>query len=401
MKMLSLKLLILFFSSPSFGLDNGLGLTPPMGWISWERFRCNTDCLNDPDNCIGEKLFMDMADRMVADGFKDVGYEYIIIDDCWLNHTRDENHQLQPNHDNFPNGIKALADYIHNKGLKFGIYEDFGTKTCGGYPGSEYYLQLDAQTFADWGVDYLKLDGCHSSPSQYDDAYPAMSMWLNYTGRPMVFSCSWPAYQGGKSDYAALSKYCNIWRNFGDISDSWQSLSSIINIYGKNEFHFAEAAGPGHFNDPDMLILGNFGLSHDQERVQMGMWAIMASPLIMSNDLRAIRDSSKQLLTNKAVISINQDKLGKQGTLLIVKGSIQVWTKPLSDDGIAFAILNMGKSRPSKVNIKLSDLGLKDKTSYRLTEVFDGVPVGVFVSTSIFSTSVNPSGIYLVRAVPF
>ncbi|ESN90211.1 hypothetical protein HELRODRAFT_182708 [Helobdella robusta] len=150
-------------------LDNGLTRTPPMGWLSWERFRCNVDCKNDPNNCISEKLFMDMADKMASGGYKKAGYEYVIIDDCWSEKKRDQNGRLQADKNRFPSGIKKLADYIHSKGLKFGIYGDFGTLTCGGYPGSIYYLEADANTFAEWGVDYFKMDGCYAEIEQFDE----------------------------------------------------------------------------------------------------------------------------------------------------------------------------------------------------------------------------------------
>ena len=177
------------------GLDNGLSLTPPMGWLTWERFRCNIDCENDPNNCISENLIREQAQMMVKKGYLDAGYEYIIVDDCWLAPTRDENNKLQPDPKRFPSGIRELADFVHSLGLKFGIYEDYGTLTCGGYPGSIDHLQLDAQTFADWTVDYVKLDGCYADEKQMDQGYPLFGKYLNETNRPMVYSCSWPAYQ--------------------------------------------------------------------------------------------------------------------------------------------------------------------------------------------------------------
>jgi len=387
------------------GLDNGLALTPPMGWLSWERFRCNTDCTNDPDNCISEKLFMKMADLMVSEGYKDAGYEYVNIDDCWLARERDpKTMRLMADPDRFPSGMKALSDYMHSKGLKLGIYEDFGTKTCGGFPGSEYYLQLDAQTFADWGIDYLKLDGCYSIPKQYDDAYPAMSKWLNHTGRPIVFSCSWPAYQEGggqKPNYPLIAEYCNLWRNFGDIQDSWDSLSSIVDIYGQDKTNFTQVAAPGSWNDPDMLILGNFGLSYEQERVQMALWSMMASPLIMSNDLRNMRASSKALLQNKYAIAINQDRMGKQGRRIKEVGSIQIWTRPILPSGsFAFAFMNTGTSTPAQVSITLADLGMKGSGAYAINEVFDNTALGTFKSSDNFKVYVNPTGVFFGRAVP-
>jgi len=375
-----------------------------MGWLDWERFRCNIDCKNDPDHCIGEKLFKDTADRMAADGFKDVGYQYVIIDDCWLAKTRDKDGKLQPDPERFPSGIRALADYIHAKGLKFGIYGDFGTTTCAGYPGNEYYLQLDAQTYADWTVDYFKMDGCNSDIHQYDVAYPVMSQWLNKTGRPIVFSCSWPAYQEGsgiKPDYVSIAKHCNLWRNYDDIDDSWNSVSSIIEFYGQDKSGFVEVAGPGNWNDPDMLIIGDYGLSWEQQRSQMALWSIMASPLIMSVDLRTIRTDSRALLQNRAAIAINQDPLGVQGRRIAKKGDIQVWTRPVTPKGsVAFVFLYVGVPAPTQFSITLADMDMKNPGGYNITEVFDGKPAGVFKPTDTFTATVNPGGVFFGRATP-
>ncbi|XP_046860620.1 alpha-N-acetylgalactosaminidase-like isoform X2 [Xenia sp. Carnegie-2017] len=294
-------------------LDNGLSLTPPMGWMAWERFRCNTDCKNFPDTCISEKLFMNMADRMAEDGFRDAGYEFISIDDCWMEKTRDSKGRLQADKERFPSGIKALADYIHSKKLKLGIYADYGTHTCAGYPGSIDNMVLDAQTFANWTVDYLKFDGCYSDPKTMSSGYPKMTKALNATKRPIVFSCSWPAYWNPKPDYMVVAKYCNLWRNYNDIQDSWDSVVDIIDYYAANQEELIKAAGPGHWNDPDELIIGDFSLSFEQSKSQFAIWSIMASPLIMSNDLRSLTPRFRDILLNKEVIAVNQDKLGVQG----------------------------------------------------------------------------------------
>jgi len=188
-------LIILSVSQLAHGLENGLARTPPMGWLAWERFRCNTDCANDPHNCISERLFRQMADLVVSDGYQEVGYSYINVDDCWLAHTRDRRGRLQADSLRFPSGMKNLADYVHSKGLKFGIYEDYGNFTCAGYPGILGHLETDANTFAEWDVDYVKLDGCYSLPTDMDRGYPEFGYYLNRTGRPMLYACSWPVYQ--------------------------------------------------------------------------------------------------------------------------------------------------------------------------------------------------------------
>ncbi|ELU14039.1 hypothetical protein CAPTEDRAFT_154474 [Capitella teleta] len=401
--MLRLLLFVLLVPSPALGLDNGLARTPPMGWLDWERFRCNTDCVNYPDTCIGEKLFKDMADEMSSGGYLEAGYEYVNIDDCWLAKERGPDGRLRADPDRFPSGIKGLADYVHSKGLKLGIYEDFGTKTCAGYPGSEYYLQMDAQTFADWGVDYLKLDGCYSDPHQYKDAYPAMSFWLNQTGVPILYSCSWPAYVVGAGDtpeYPLIAKYCNVWRNYGDIQDSWDSVSSIITFYGDDKGNFSDVAAPGSFNDPDMLIVGNFGLSRTQERVQMAMWCIMASPLIMSTDLRTINDESKALLLNKRAIAINQDALGVQGKRISKNGQVEVWTKPILPKGsFAFAFLNTASDgTPRTVSMKMADMGMTSANGYSVEEVFEGGRMMKLLPNDTMTAQVNPTGVFFGKA---
>lgn len=392
---------LLLSLTPILSLDNGLALTPPMGWLSWERFRCNTDCEKDPDNCISEKLFREMADHMEADGYKDAGYEYINIDDCWMAKERDEKARLQADPQRFPNGIKKLSEYIHSKGLKLGIYEDFGTKTCGGFPGSEFFLELDAQTFAEWEVDLLKLDGCNSYTSDMSTGYPLMGFFLNLTGRPFLYSCSWPAYVS-KPNYTAIAKSCNIWRNYKDVQDSWDSVAGIIKFYGDNKQSFAEVAGPGHFNDPDMLIVGDFGLSEDQQRVQMGMWAIMAAPLIMSVDLRKVKPFAKELLTNRRVIAVNQDPMGIQGKRIWQVENVDYWMRKIQPNGsYAFAFVNFNTNGvPKKLSFTLKYLQLTDPAGYNITETFTGNFLGVYKPTAVFSASVNPTGIFMATAVP-
>jgi len=375
-----------------------------MGWNDWERFRCNTDCKNFPNDCISEKLFKDIADRFVSDGYKDAGYQYVNIDDCWLADTRDPvTGRLRPNADRFPNGMKALADYIHGKGLKFGIYEDIGTRTCAGYPGSQWYLQLDAQTFADWTIDYLKFDGCNYDPKGYGDGYPPMAFFLNMTGRPIALSCEYALYQRGtvKPDYKGQAAACNVARNNDDIDDSWDSVRNVIEYYGNNEDDFASVAGPGYFNDPDMLVIGDYGLSHEQERTQMAMWCLMAAPLLMSVDLRIINAESRALLQNRGAIAINQDPLGMQGKRVIKSGNHEVWTKPISPSGsYAFVLLNLNNAVPDEISVVLSSLQLNNVNGYNVTEVFAGTFVGTFKPSSSFSALVNPNGVFFGKAVP-
>ncbi|KAK3100793.1 hypothetical protein FSP39_025412 [Pinctada imbricata] len=383
-------------------LDNGLALTPPMGWLTWERFRCNTDCVNDPDNCISEKLIMQMADAMASQGYKDAGYEYVIIDDCWLARQRDAKGNLQPDPERFPHGIKYLADYVHSKGLKFGIYEDFGSETCGGFPGSEFHMKQDAYTFAAWGIDYLKFDGCFSDVRDMPIGYAAMGHFLNKTGRPIVYSCEWPLYQafkGIKPDYAAIKETCNLWRNYGDIQDSWASMIGTVNYYGQDVDNFTQYAGPGGWNDPDMA--SDYSLSYVEERVQMAMWCIMASPLIMSNDLRNIRNVSKALLQNRNLIRINQDPLGKQGAMITKNGQISIWTKPLSTGGIVVACLNQGDDgRPRKIKFTLNEIGLTKQNGYNISDAFTMRYMTVAKPNSNIVMAIDPHGVQMILAMP-
>ncbi|XP_065837256.1 alpha-N-acetylgalactosaminidase-like [Oscarella lobularis] len=385
----------------SIGLDNGLARTPPMGWLSWERFRCNTDCQNDPENCIGERLFMDMIDHMAADGYKDAGYFTVNIDDCWLAHERDSQGRLQPDPQRFPHGIKYIADHAHSKGLKFGIYEDIGTKTCGGFPGIDSNYQKDAQTFADWGVDMVKLDGCYEKVSDMDADYPKMGQAMNATGRPMIYSCSWPDYQRGsgmKVNYTNIAAHCNLWRNYADIADSWQSVTGIIDFYGTNQDMFAPAAGPGNWNDPDMLIVGDFSLSPDQSRAQFAIWSLLAAPLIMSNDLRNITDWAKEILLNKEVIAVNQDPLGMQGLRVLKQNDFEVWRKELSNKGLAVVLFyrsSAGSARKFTVDFKTLNI---TAPAMNVRDLFAHQDLGTFKSN--FSAVVNPNGVVMVTMTP-
>lgn len=383
---------------------DGLALTPPMGWMAWERFRCDVDCKEDPDNCISEQLFRDMADRLFEDGWKELGYEYVIIDDCWMSKVRDKDGRLQPDPNRFPSGIAKLADYVHNRGLKLGIYADMGTATCMGFPGTTLdKIELDAQTFASWGVDYLKFDGCNSNALDQMLGYPLMSKALNATGRPIVYSCSWPVYIGSlppEVNYTLLGEICHLWRNFDDIQDSWDSVTFLANWFFAHQDYIQPAAGPGRWNDPDMLIIGNFGLSLDQSRAQMALWAIMAAPLIMSNNLRILDNAARAILQNRDVISINQDPLGIQGRrLLKEKSAIEVFWRPLVDSASALVFLSRRSDMPFLYHTSLEKLGY-DKGTYEVYDVLEGSKPQPLNSAEQFTVSINPSGVVMWRVSP-
>ena len=235
-----------------------LAMTPPMGWMSWEVFRCEVDCVAHPDACINERLYKQMANVMQTDGYIAAGYKTISIDDCWESGIpgvlRRPGEPLQMNATRFPSGPKALAEYIHARGAKFGIYSDEGTQTCQGYYGSQGYEDLDAKTFAAWGVDYLKLDGCNNDAKGFATGYPAMGRALQKSGRDIVYSCSWPAYIGddeAAKPYDAMSDAgCHLWRNWHDVQCEWSSVRTIMNHWGNNSVALEKAAGPGRWNDP-------------------------------------------------------------------------------------------------------------------------------------------------------
>nr|XP_006011127.2 PREDICTED: alpha-N-acetylgalactosaminidase-like [Latimeria chalumnae] len=340
---------------------------------------------------------MEMADRLAEDGWKEVGYEYINIDDCWMDKKRDPQGRLVADPWRFPSGIKALADYVHSKGLKLGIYGDLGTFTCGGYPGTTLdNIILDAETFSEWKVDMLKLDGCYSNSSVKAEGYPRMSQALNATGRLIGYSCSWPAYEGGlppKVNYTQLAEICNLWRNFDDIDDSWDSVLGILDWYSTNQEILQPAAGPGHWNDPDMLIIGDFGLSYEQSRAQMALWAILAAPLFMSNDLRTISKEAKEILQNKLLIQINQDPLGIQGKRVIKeKFDIEVFLRPLSKSAGALVFLSRRTDIPFHYTTSLKTLNYTSTMAYNAQDVFSGKTIDLKADTN-FTVIVNPSGV--------
>ncbi|KAH8396631.1 hypothetical protein KR215_001636, partial [Drosophila sulfurigaster] len=392
-----------------------------------DRFRCITDCNKFPDECISERLFRRHADLLASEGYADVGYEYVIVDDCWLEKTRDnKTNKLVADRTRFPSGLNALADHVHNRGLKFGLYQDFGTLTCAGYPGVIDHMQLDAQTFADWDVDYVKLDGCYANVTDMAEGYPQFGRLLNATGRPMVYSCSWPAYLDDEyPDYESLIKHCNLWRNWDDIDDSLESVFQIMDYFAKNQDSIQPQAGPGHWNDPDMLILGNYGLSYDQSKLQMAVWAVLAAPLIMSNDLAKVEPRVKAILQNRDVIAVNQDPLGIQGRRLLAKRDIevslsfnlflsamakrnilamQVWRRPITpkndDQEYSFAVAFVSRrtdGEPCGVTFSLKELLLTNSKGYSVQDLFEPKSnLGVYEADSQFSTRVVPNGINIL-----
>lgn len=325
-----------------------------MGWMSWEMFRCNlatsTDNCTDPvsTNCISEALYKGQADAMVYQGFSKSGYRSIHMDDCWeeKNPARDpETNQLTGDKIRFSSGIASLGEYIRQKGLGFAMYTAESSLTCGGYPASQGFEDIDAKTFAAWGTTYLKVDGC-GDLNYYAEGYKKMGAALEASGADIVYSCSWPAYIGSNESVKPFSEMimdgCNLWRNYDDIQCSWGSLSSIIDHWGDYGEEMAPYAGPGHWHDADMLIIGNGCISEDEERTQMAIWSIIASPLIMGNDMRNVSEASKDILMNADAISVSQDSLGQMGLRLTSSSQVaqQIWYRNLANGDVAVGLYN-------------------------------------------------------------
>ena len=348
-----------------------VGQTPPLGWNSWNKFGCN----------VSEQLIRETADAMVASGLRDAGYRYVNIDDCWQG-GRDEHGDLYPDAKRFPSGIKALADKLHAQGLKLGIYSDVGSKTCGGYPASRGHEYQDAKTFAGWGVDYLKYDWCNTDGMDAPSSYATMRDALHATGRPIVFSiCEW----GDTKPWLWAPAVGHSWRTTGDIAPCWNceqghgtwASFGVMRIVDMQSA-IRKYSGPGHWNDMDMLEVGN-GLTEDEDRAHFTLWSMMDSPLIAGNDLRAMSASVRATLVNRDVIALGQDPLGIQAFRALAEGGLEVWAKPLAQGEWAVAFLNRGdapyrlafdwKAHPTGDGLSTRNLET-DKTTYRWTDLW-------------------------------
>jgi len=330
-----------------FAQGNGPALTPPMGWNSWNHFACKVTAAD----------VRSAADALVSTGMKSAGYIYVNIDDCWQG-KRDERGVIHPN-EKFPD-MKGLSDYVHAKGLKLGIYSSPGPKTCAGFEGSLGHEELDAQTYAGWGIDYLKYDYCsfHGDVPAQIAAYKKMHEALEKTGRSIVFSLcqygmdrvwSWGPTVGG-----------NLWRTTDDISDDYNDMAYIG--FGQNGLE--RFAGPGHWNDPDMLEVGNGKMNKDEYRTHMSLWCLLAAPLLAGNDLSKMAPETLAILTNPEVIAVDQDPLGAQGHRVAQEGPLEVWVKPLADGSKAVGLFNRGESL-MPVTAYFRDIGVGDTASVR------------------------------------
>ncbi|MGZ4004587.1 MAG: glycoside hydrolase family 27 protein [Flavisolibacter sp.] len=328
-------LLLMLLSRNIFAqkFDN-LAPTPPMGWNSWNTFEIN----------ISEQLVKDMADVMVSSGLRDAGYVYLVLDDGWMAMERDpKTGDLVADPKKFPHGLKPVIDYVHAKGLKFGLYNCAGTKTCAGYPGTRGYEYQDARFYASLGTDYLKFDWCNTGGINAKEAYTTMSKALRTAGRPMIFSlCEW----GSNHPWNWAEPLGQLWRTTEDISNQFDGMKSmggwqangILRIVDLQD-SLRKFAGPNHWNDPDMLEVGN-GLTPAENRTHFSLWAMLAAPLMAGNDLRKMTSETREVLTNREVIAVNQDELGVEGWKYLEKDSLQTWFRPLGKEDWAVAFVN-------------------------------------------------------------
>jgi len=379
-------LLLVFLTVPvilySQKFEN-LALTPPMGWNSWNTFGVEID----------EQLIMEMADILVESGMKEAGYEYIVIDDGWEALKRDSLGNLVPDPQKFPSGMKAVGDYIHSKGLKFGIHNCAGTLTCNGFPGGRGHEYQDARTYASWGVDFLKYDWCYNGTANSQETYKTMSDALSAAGRPVVFSlCEW----GETKPWEWAENIGHLWRTTHDIKDCY-NCQNINNLGWKYlldiQVGLEKYAGPGHWNDPDMLEVGNKGLSLAESRAHFSLWCMLAAPLMAGNDLRKMTPEILNILTNKEVIAIDQDPLGKQGYRLIKHISKEIWVKELSNGDWAICFLNTG-DEPLKLSMNWDHFGIL-KGEYKVRNIWEKENLGT--TKQLFNSEIAPHDVALLR----
>jgi alpha-galactosidase len=376
-------------------LDDGLARTPPMGWNSWNTFAAD----------INENLIEETIDAMIKNGMKDAGYEYIVIDDGWEAMERDKNGKLIPDPKKFPGGMKALGDYIHSKGFKFGIHNDAGTRTCAGYPGGRGHEFEDARTYASWGVDYIKYDWCNTGTANAQETFKTMGAALKASGRPIVFSiCEW----GSNKPWLWGKDVGHLWRTTGDIIDCYDCQA----VYSLGWKHILDAqvglesyAGPGHWNDPDMLEVGNKGLTLAESRAQFTLWCILAAPLMAGNDVRNMSDEIRNILTDKEVIAINQDPLGKQGYRMMEHPGKEIWVKELSNGEWAVCFHNTDEV-PLKMKITWSHLWiLSGKYSkYKVRDLWEKTDLGAInlnkKDSEDFTKEIAPHDVLLLKFTP-
>ncbi|HVV56237.1 MAG TPA: glycoside hydrolase family 27 protein [Mucilaginibacter sp.] len=376
-----------------------LAPTPPMGWNSWNIFQTN----------INEPLLKKMVDAYVSSGMRDAGYQYFVLDDGWMDTQRDANGQLYADPKKFPHGMKEFADYVHSKGLKFGIYNCAGTKTCAGYPGTRGHEYEDARLYASWGVDYLKFDWCYAEGENAREAYATMSKALKATGRPIVFSlCEW----GTNRPWVWGKNVGQLWRTTGDIGvafdkpvkhNGWTPLS-VLNILDRQD-SIRQYAGPGHWNDPDMLEVGN-GLTNTEDKAHFSIWCMLAAPLMAGNNLETMSDETRKILTNKDAIAIDQDPLGTEAFRYYEFDGMEILVRPLSNGDIAVCFLNRS-DHPQMVDYEWTAHTIQDtiakmnvdftKTTYKLRDLWTKKDAGT--TQKPFKQTIPSHDVVMLRLV--
>jgi alpha-galactosidase len=384
------------------GKFEGLAMTPPMGWNSWNTFETNID----------EKLVKETADIMVSSGMAAAGYNYIVLDDGWMGKERDVNGDLVPDPVKFPGGMKAVIDYVHNKGLKFGLYNCAGTQTCAGYPGTRGYEYQDARFYGRLGIDFLKYDWCNTQGITAKEAYTTMSNALKTAGRPIVFSlCEW----GDNQPWEWGKPVGNLWRISGDIypcfdceykheAGNWSSWGFMKIIEMRKDIR--KYSGPDHWNDFDMMEIGD-GMTNIEDKSHFAMWCMMASPLIAGNDFRKMSKETLAILTNKELIAVNQDKLGIQGFKYAANEGLEVWVKPLSEGNWAVTFLNK-TDVPKEINfdwkkhrIKDADFGYEldlNKMVFKLKDLWENKEAGS--TKKSFQANIASHDVITLRLIP-
>jgi alpha-galactosidase len=396
-RLLTGALLILVSTSLFAQKSEELAPTPPMGWNTWNIFQTKID----------EPLLKSMVDAYVSSGMRDAGYTYFVLDDGWMSMERDSNGQLVADPKKFPNGMKEFADYVHSKGMKFGIYNCAGTKTCAGYPGTRGHEYEDARLYASWGVDYLKFDWCNAEGENAKEAYGTMSKALKATGRPIVFSlCEW----GTNRPWIWGKDAGQLWRTTGDIGpyfgksvtkNGWTPLS-VLNILDRQD-SIRQYAGPGHWNDPDMLEVGN-GMSYTEDKAHFSLWCMLAAPLMAGNDLHKMSEQTKNILINKDAIAVDQDPLGIEGFRFFSADSLEIWIKPLSNGDLAACFLNRSeqpqnvsfdwKANPIMDKISNTDVDFK-KTTFKLRDLWTKKDLGA--TQKVFKQSIAAHDVVLLK----
>ncbi len=362
-------------AEPAQALGNGLATTPQMGFNDWNAYGCN----------VSESLIKATALAMHNDGMQAAGYQYVNIDDCWLTHNRDSSGRLVPDPSKFPDGISGTAAYVHSLGLKLGIYEDAGTATCAGYPGSLGHESTDANTFASWGVDYLKYDNCNNNGISAQSRYTAMRDALAATGRQILFSlCNW----GQENVWTWGANVGNSWRTTGDINASYGSMLGIFH----SNVALASYAGPGHWNDPDMLEVGN-GMSATEQQSEFSLWSEMAAPLIAGTNIANASSQTLSILSNTNVVAVDQDSLGKQGVEVSSSGGLDVLAKPLANGDVSVALFNEN-SGTATISTTAGAIGKTGSSSYTLTNLWTGA---TSTTTGTISASVPGHGTVMLR----